>query len=96
MRPDDSPLTTSGPGHIFTKPLGTIEVKPREEPHLSLGVFNEAISPKGFSIQVDPAPEPAGSVVTQISTLKMGKRYELVLQVTNHSDQTVHAEVWGL
>lgn len=96
MSPVDTkarPMNTSS--HIFTKPLGELEVGPHQQPHLSLGTFDDEVSPKGFSIEVNPSPDPEGSVITQVATLKKGNHYELVLQVANYGDKPVHAAVWA-
>lgn len=81
---------------IFVKFVGKLEVKPQEQPSLLLGNFTSKQPAKGFSIQLDPDPNPAESIVIQITRLGTDKRYRLVLHVANYGTKTVHAEVWSI
>lgn len=74
-------------------PIGEIEVKPKEQPHMSLGNFNTANPPKGFTIHIDPDPDP-DAIVTQITRLGHDESYELVLHIANYGNKTVSVEVW--
>jgi hypothetical protein len=78
-----------------TQPIGEIEVKSNEQPHISLGNYKAASPPKGFAIHINPDPEPE-TIITQITSLGTGDEYELVLHVANYGDKTVSAEVWRL
>lgn len=75
------------------EPVAEMEVKPNEQPHMSLGTYSEAVPPKGFVVAINPDPESAESVVTQIMQVGSKKNYELVLHIANYSNQTVSAEV---
>lgn len=77
------------------KPVGEIEVKPCDQVHMSLGNFDRASIPKGYSVQIAPRIEP-DAIVTQITSLGTDKEYELVLHVANYSDKTVSAEIWQI
>lgn len=76
-------------------PIGEIEVKSKEQPHISLGNFSSANPPKGFAIHVTPDPEPE-AIVTQVTRLGEDDNYELVLHIANYGNKTVSAEVWQL
>lgn len=76
-------------------PLGEIEVKSKEQPHMSLGNFNDANPPKGFAIHISPDPDPE-AIVTQVMRLGEDDDYELVLHIANYGNKTVSAEVWQL
>lgn len=76
-------------------PLGEIEVRPKEQPHMSLGNFNNISPPKGFTIHISPDPEP-DDIVTQVTRLGEDDNYELVLHIANYGNKTVSAEVWQM
>ena len=76
-------------------PLGEIEVKSKEQPHMSLGNFSYANPPKGFAIHINPDPDPE-AIVTQVTRLGEDDSYELVLHIANYGNKTVSAEVWQL
>lgn len=76
-------------------PIGEIEVKSKEQPHMSLGNFSDTSIPKGFAIHISPDPEP-GDIVTQVTQIGDGKHYEMVLHIANYGNKTVSAEVWQL
>lgn len=76
-------------------PIGEIEVKPKEQPHMSLGNYSDEKPPKGFAVHVSPDPDPE-AIVTQVTRLEDGSNYELVLHIANYGNRTVSAEVWRL
>jgi hypothetical protein len=76
-------------------PIGEIEVKSKEQPHMSLGNYTSAHPPKGFAIHISPVPEP-DAIVTQITSLGDDEKYELVLHVANYGNKMVSVEVWKL
>jgi hypothetical protein len=78
-----------------TQPIGEIEVKAEEQPHISLGNYNTTHPPKGFAIHISPDSEPE-AIITQITRLDSGEEYELVLHIANYGNKTVSAEVWQL
>lgn len=73
-----------------------IELKPTEQHRISLGSFKEGNPPKGFSVEITPDPSPAGSVLTEVTSLGTTKQYKLILHITNYGVKTVSAEVWEL
>ena len=78
-----------------TDPIAEVEVKSKEQPHISLGNYSTIYPPKGFAIHISPDPEP-DTIVTQITSLGTGEDYELVLHIANYGNKTVSAEVWQL
>ncbi len=79
----------------YKHPIGEVEVKSKEQPHISLGNFTYTNPPKGFAIHITPDPEPE-AIITQITRLGEDDTYELVLHIANYGDKTVSAEVWQL
>src|SRR5438067_21746 len=78
-----------------SSPISEVEVRPNEQPHISLGNFTNANAPKGFAIHIMPNPK-AEAIVTQATRLGTNDKYELVLHVANYGDKTVSAEIWQL
>jgi hypothetical protein len=70
-----------------------LEVRPLEQPHVSLGNFSADAPPKGFFVEVLPSdPE---LVVTQLTCLgAMYNEREYVLHIANYGDRTVSVEVF--
>lgn len=89
-------LTTSGPGHIFSETVGKLMVKPQEQSRMSLGIFSDSKPARGFSVEIDPAAEQDDSVVTEVVSVELGRRYELVLHVSNYGSKTIHVDVMRL
>lgn len=75
--------------------IGEIEVKSKEQPHISLGDYSATHPPKGFAIHITPDPEP-DTIVTQVTRLGDDSKYELVLHIANYGNMTVGVEVWQL
>jgi hypothetical protein len=73
-----------------------IELEPTEQQRIPLGNFKEDNPPKGFSVEITPDPDPAGSVLTEVTSLGTTKEYKLILHITNYGIRTVSAEVWKL
>jgi hypothetical protein len=73
-----------------------VEVKPSEQRRILLGNFTGDKPPKGFSVEVTPDPNPAGSLLTEVTSLGTSGRYKLVMHVTNYGTKTVNVEVWQL
>ena len=76
-------------------PIGEIEVKSKEQPHMSLGNFSDVNPPKGFAIHISPDPDPE-AIVTQVMRLGEDDNYELVLHIANYGNKTVSVEVWSI
>lgn len=76
--------------------VAEIELRPEEELHIPLGVFNPTSTPKGFSIDVEPNPEE-DAIVAQITQIEQNDAAEeWVLLIANYSTTTVSAAVWQL
>lgn len=88
-------ITTLTDAPLDKHPIGEIEVKSKEQPHMSLGNFSAENSPKGFAIHICPDPEP-GDIVTQVTQIGDDRHYEMVLHIANYGNKTVSAEVWQL
>lgn len=71
-------------------------VKPNEQRRIPLGSFTEDKPPKGFLVEIDPDPTPIGSVYSEVTSLGSEQRYTLYIQVTNHGERAVNAEIWRL
>lgn len=93
---DTSHLLVERQSQIFTKLVGRLDLKPRDQQRISLGHFTAAHPAKGFSIALNPEQESSDAVVTHITPLGMANRYELILHITNYSDTAVSAEVWQM
>ncbi|HEV2403391.1 MAG TPA: hypothetical protein VGS08_04270 [Candidatus Saccharimonadales bacterium] len=89
-------LISDLPRHKHANLIGKIEIKPSEQRRVGLGSFTEDKPAKGFSIELNPEPTPADSVVTEVSSLGTSKRYKLVLHIANYGSKTVNAGVWQL
>jgi hypothetical protein len=76
-------------------PLGEIEVKSGEQPHMSLGNFKRIDPPEEFAVHIDPAVDPE-DIIMQITRLEYDDDYELVLHIANYGDKTACVEVWQL
>ena len=76
-------------------PISEIEVKSKEQSHMSLGNYTSAHPPKGFAIHISSDPEP-DTIVTQITSLGTDKEYELVLHIANYGNKVISAEVWQI
>ena len=82
--------------HIFTKYVGSLEVKPHQQSHMSLGRYNAEQPAKGFSINISPDPSSPNSVTTQVTSLGNARRYELILRVANYGTEKLQAEIWQI
>lgn len=81
---------------IFSKYVGTLHVSPQQQLQLSLGYFGVDNPGKGFSVELEPDPEPLGSVVTEILSVGSTKQHELILNVANYGQRAVSAKVWQM
>jgi hypothetical protein len=87
---------TSGSPRLESRPIAEIEVKPNEQPHMSLGSFTDGNLPKGYVIELSPDPEPPESVVTQIMQVGTHENFDLILHIANYGNRTISAEVHQL
>jgi len=92
---DETYLITTEENVVEKTPVAELEVRAKEQPHISLGSYTAANSPKGFAIHISPDPEPE-TIVTRITRLGTDKKYELVLHIANYGNVTVSAEIWRL
>jgi len=81
---------------IFTRFVGKLHVSPNQQLQLTLGTYNAERPQKGFSISLDPDPDPIGSVSTQVFVAGTPSRGELILNVANTGVHAVSAEVWQI
>jgi hypothetical protein len=90
-----SPVTT-GPGHVFSKFVSKVSVKPNKKLSVPLGNTFTGSVPKGFSIELRPRVVAAEEVELQITTSGTPQKFEYMLHVTNNSPKPVSAEVWQI
>ncbi|HEY5805810.1 MAG TPA: hypothetical protein VIS56_00305 [Candidatus Saccharimonadales bacterium] len=81
---DDKPKRTA-------PPLCTLTVGPAQQLRATLGDYPPGHKLRGFSVEINPDPEPEGAIVTQITNLKVKGKYRLVLHVANYGIKTVTA-----
>lgn len=93
----DAPHLTAEDAQTFkgARLVGEIEVRPKEQPRMSLGNYTPTNAPERFIARISPRPE-FDAIVTQITQLGSDKEYELVLHIANYGDTTICAEVWQL
>lgn len=89
-------LISNVPPHKQAHLIEEIEVKPSEQRRIALGSFTEDNPPNGFSTEITPEPNPAGSVLTEITSLGTSERYRLVLHAANYGVKNVSIKVWSL
>lgn len=73
-----------------------LKVGPAEQCTVSLGSFSEDRPPKGFMVEIDPDPYPAGTTVTEVTSMGSSKRYSLQMHIANFGSKAVNAEIWRL
>jgi hypothetical protein len=96
LRSEASHLATKGTQTLSgARLVGEIEVRPKEQPRMSLGNYTPTNTPKRFIARISPEPE-FDAIVTQITKLGSDKDYELVLHIANYGDTTICAEIWRL
>jgi len=76
-----------------SSPLCTIKIKPQEQSRHLLGEYAQGARLRGFSAEVAPDPDPANSLVTQITNIVMGGKHRLFLQIANYGSKAVTAVV---
>jgi hypothetical protein len=81
---------------VFTHYVGELEVKPRQQSRMSLGLYSIERPAKGFSISYRPEPDQAETIHAEITSMGRASHYELTLQITNFGSQKTVAEVWGM
>lgn len=88
------PKTTAS--SVFTKYVGTFSISSHAQPsYVSLGRFSTSNPAKGFSIALDH-PGKTDAVETKVTTRSLGESYELILQVSNPTNEVVSAEIWQM
>jgi hypothetical protein len=80
------------------KPIALVEVKPREDSRVPLGIYSKERPPKGFMVEINPDPDPPESITTKVVSLLKGKseQYELTMLLDNYGVKTVTVEVWEM
>ncbi|MGH7158376.1 MAG: hypothetical protein ACREGD_04910 [Candidatus Saccharimonadales bacterium] len=86
-------LLKDNPKNKQTQLIECLIVKPGEQARTRLGSFTQENPPKGFSVELNPDPDPPNSVVTKITSMGNSRQYALVLHVANYSNKTIKAEV---
>jgi hypothetical protein len=81
---------------LISVPVAEIEVRPFEEPCMSLGIFTSQEAPKGFSIEVIPQLKDPSTVVADVTMRKIKQGSEFVLHIVNKSNKTVSVAAWQL
>ena len=76
-------------------PIAEIEVRPFEEPSMSLGTFTGK-EPKGFTIEVAPQLKDPSAVVADVTMRKIKQGSEFILHIVNNSNKTVSVAAWQL
>ncbi len=89
------PITT-GPGHVFSKFVDKVTIRPNKQLIIPIGNTFTGTPPKGFSIGLSPGNSANELVEMQVVTSGTPHKYEYKLQVTNNGTKTVCAEVWAL
>lgn len=90
-----TPKKTVLPKTNTAQPICKLIIEAHQQPHVSLGSFTADHPPKGFSIHINPDPEP-DAIVAQVTKLGSEWSYELVLHVANYGNRAVKVEVWPL
>jgi hypothetical protein len=89
-------LISDAPRPKQAKLIEKLEVKPSEQQRILLGNFTGDKPPKGFSVEVTPDPNPAGSLLTEVTSLGTPGQYKLIMHIANYGAKTINAEVWKL
>lgn len=76
-------------------PIAEIEVRPYEQPSMSLGTYSGK-EPKGFSIEVIPQLKDPSAVVADVTIRKIKQGSEFILHIANKSNKTVSVAAWQL
>jgi hypothetical protein len=90
------PALTRSQSSVFTKYIGTLKVGRAEQLRMSLGVFGADRPAKGFSIEINPDPEPAETITTEVLAVGSATRHELFLEVANFGNKPITIEVWRI
>lgn len=88
-RLEDRAIAASEAGKLVCE----IEAGAHKLCRVTLGHFTAGNPPLGFSVEIVPDPDPAGSVTTQVVSLGTPDNYRLVLLVSNAGDKPVKARV---
>ena len=91
-----SQTSTTGLGHVFSKFIDRVTIRPNKQLVLPIGNTFTGSAPKGFSIGLSPGNSVDELVDMQVITLGTPQRYEYKLVVTNNGHKPVCAEIWAL
>lgn len=90
--PEASNLLKEYTNKIHGPLVGEIEVRPGEQTQMSLGIFHEGDSLKGFAIQ--PLPTAEDELTARIVRIdQTDATYELILHVANYNTSTADVEI---
>jgi hypothetical protein len=87
---------TTGPGHVFSKFIDRVTIRPSKKLVLPIGNTFTGSAPKGFSIGLSPGNGIDEMVDMQVITSGTPQKYEYKLVVSNNGHKPVCAEIWAL
>lgn len=73
--------------------IAEMEVGPHDDSLMSLGAFAQNDQPTGFSIAFDIRLDSSELVTTEITTKAAAGKLQYLLQITNHSNKALCAEI---
>lgn len=76
--------------------LCRLKVKPHEQLHILLGIFEKARKLNGFVVELTPNPNPNGSVESHISRFDKEAYSTFFLDIANTGTKPILAEVHQL
>lgn len=91
--PDASHLITNEKAKEPSPAICTIDVKPTEQKSCFLGEYPRDAKLRGFSVEIDPEPDPENSVVTHVINMGDSKKHKLHLEIANFSNKRITATV---
>jgi|SRR4051812_20688007 hypothetical protein len=86
---------TTGLGHVFSKFVTKIVVRPNRSIKLPIGTSFDKKVPKGFSVALS-ARVAQDDIDMQVVTAGTTKKYEYLLKLTNNSTHIIRAEIWQM
>lgn len=93
-------LITTGPGHVFSKFVSRVTIRPRKQLTIPIGNTFTGCVPKGFSIGLSPGNSVGEIIDMEVIAFSIDKstpnKLEYKLHVVNNGNKTVSAEVWAI
>lgn len=96
IRKKASHFSTTGPGHVFSKFVSKVTVRPRKKLILPIGNTFTGSAPKGFSIGLSPGNEIDEDIDMQVVATGTPQKYEYKLVIENNGVRPVSAEIWAI